>query len=177
MQLAEAGGLGAGAGVSTGVWEVGGLETRSELHGVCPVPGSVLPQEDSGYEASSQSLHCDYYSKRMQSKRRMGKAGRSASSPLPVESQMTHRGPQLFPWWHVGSVVSLGSMLENLGPRVSLAADHVGSLCWHRPEFQAPEGWAGGPHGLHHLHSVGRVSPSYQFTVGTPSKSRLPAKG
>lgn len=78
MQLAEAGGLGAGAGVSTGVWEVGGLETRSELHGVCPVPGSVLPQEDSGYEASSQSLHCDYYSKRMQRKRRMGKAGRSA---------------------------------------------------------------------------------------------------
>ena len=78
VRLAEAGGRGGGAGVSTGVWEVGGLETRSELHGVCPVPGSVLPQEDSGYEASSQSLHCDYYSKRMQRKRRMGKAGRSA---------------------------------------------------------------------------------------------------
>lgn len=25
----------------------------------------------------------------------------------------------------------LGSMLENSGPGVSLAADHVGSLCWH----------------------------------------------
>ena len=48
----------------------------------------------------------------------------------------------------MGSVVFLGSMLENSGPGVSLAADHMGSLCWHTPEFQAPEGWAGVLEGL-----------------------------
>lgn len=34
---------GAGAGVSTGVWEAGGLGTRLELYGVCPLPGSAVP--------------------------------------------------------------------------------------------------------------------------------------
>lgn len=44
MQLAEPGGLGAGAGVNTGVWEVGGLETRSGLHGVCPAQAQWFPK-------------------------------------------------------------------------------------------------------------------------------------
>ena len=98
-----------------------------------------------------------------------------------VPSQCSHRGHTKFPscmlWRHMGSAVYLGSMLENSGPRVSLGADHVGSLCWHGPEFQAAEGWAGGQHGPHRLHSAGRVSPSCQFTVRTLSTSRLPGKG
>lgn len=39
----RAGSPGAGAGVSTGVWEAGGLGTGSQLCGVCPPPGSAVP--------------------------------------------------------------------------------------------------------------------------------------
>lgn len=78
MQLAEPGGLGAGAGVNTGVWEV---RTGDKVRAAWSVssPGSVVPQVDSGHEASSQLSTMTIRAKGCGGKRRMGKtSGRSA---------------------------------------------------------------------------------------------------
>lgn len=62
--------------------------------------------------------------------------------------------------------------MESSGPRVSLGAGHVGSLCLARAAFQTADVWQAFSMG-HVASSSGRAGPSYQLMGGTLPKSKF----